>query len=168
MDPLDRWDMTSPKTKIPRFPVREWLGRYEAWWLTMYGRKGYRGTYTNLERFFGYFSAYPGLEYFSIADVTDYFEWRRRNGRNPLAVMYEAYGIKKFWKWLTEDKGLPLFNPVRKGLLHKLQRAHTDFVKAKRAGSPETQIQIAPPDVWPTIRDYNYDTSMWDFGVNQD
>lgn len=160
--------MTKPQTKIPRFPVQEWLGKYEGWWLTMYGKKGFRGMTQCLERFFDYYSAYPGLEFFTITEIAQFYEWRLKTGQNNLTILYEVYAVKKFWHWLTEDKNLPLVNPVRRGLCYKIQRAHADAVNAKRLSRTETQIQIPPPNVRTAISYDNYDTSSWDFGVLQE
>lgn len=146
--------MTKPKTKIPRFPVQEWLGKYEGWWLTMYGKKGFISTCRLLETFFGYYQAYPGLEYFTIAEVNDYFEWRLANGAKMLRMNFEMYAIRKFWRWLTEDNNLPLTNPVRRGVLQKVYRSLHPL---------KTPVQIPPP-----VLTNNYDTSSWDFGVLQE
>lgn len=147
--------MTKPKTKIPRYAVQEWLGKYEAWWLTMYGKKGFKSNCNSLETFFSYFEAYPGLEYFTIAEVNTYFTWRMGNGAKPLRLNFEAYAIRKFWHWLTEDKSLPLTNPVRRGVLQKIQ--------AQIRASRHPEIHIPAP-----VFTENYDTSSWDFGVLQE
>jgi hypothetical protein len=160
--------MTLPIKKIPRYPIDYWLGRYEAWWLTMYGKKGFLATCKNLESFFGFFVGYTGLENFTIAEVTDFFTWRILNGSSWYRITYEMYAVRKFWNWLTEDKNLPLSNPIRRGLIQKIQRCNPTLKNPEPLSRTFAKVNIAPPNIRPPVGDFNYDTSSWDFGILQD
>lgn len=136
-----------------------------AWWRVMYGTKGYELMIKYLDRFFDHFEAYQGLERFTIAEVTDYVAWRLENKADPLRLLFELASVRKFWKWLTEDKNLPLTNPVRYGLVQDLQRRYALRNSPKLSGGTLAQVEVPPSDIGTPIRNGNYDTSSWDFGV---
>jgi hypothetical protein len=78
----------------------------------LYGARACQFTDAFLERFFKHFPEQSGLEQFTIADVTDYRQWRLDEGCSKSALMSELNVVKRFWRWLIEEKQLPLFNPA--------------------------------------------------------
>src|SRR5580698_6278588 len=122
---------------VPRYPVNEWLGKYQSWWLTMRGRKSYRRRMDMLDRFFRHFQAYKGIEYFTMSHVTDYFLWRLQMNKLQ-TVLLDMYAVRAFWKWMIEDRGLPLFNPVRPAAMkHIKEEARKREEAAVLAGQVE-------------------------------
>lgn len=103
-----------PRLKTPiTYPIREWLGKYLSWRRKLYGWKSSMYNGKRLESFFEHFPPTMGLEYFAIADLQEYRDWRRSKGVNPSTLKMELSSVKAFWRWLIEDMNLPLFNPVR-------------------------------------------------------
>ena len=100
------------KTPIT-YPIREWLGKYLSWRRKLYGWKSSMYNGKRLEAFFDHFPPTMGLEYFAIADLQEYRDWRRSKGVNPATLKMELSSVKAFWRWMIEDMNLPLFNPVR-------------------------------------------------------
>ncbi|SRR6266403_545809 len=101
------------KKATPRYPVREWLGKFESYILIMKGRKVFVFYDKVLERLFAMFPNHIGLEQFTTVDIADYKLARIQQGKKELSIVYELYVFYAFWRWLMEDKGLPLYNPAR-------------------------------------------------------
>src|SRR6266446_7713198 len=105
--------MGNKKATPARYPVREWLGQYESYLLIMKGSKVFRYYDKVLERLFAMFPNHTGLEQFTTVDIADYKLARVQQGKKELSIVYELYVFYAFWRWLMEDKGLPLYNPAR-------------------------------------------------------
>ena len=101
------------KKATARYPIREWLGRFESYLLIMKGREVFRYYDKVLERLFVMFPNHTGLEQFTTVDIADYKLARVQQGKKELSIVYELYVFYAFWRWLMEDKGLPLYNPAR-------------------------------------------------------
>ncbi len=97
-----------------RFPIRPWLGKYEATLLRLYGSRTFYMNDFYLEKFFSHFPNTVGLEEFTIADITDYRAWRESDGAKTQAVANEISALNRFWKWLIEKNKLHLSNPTIK------------------------------------------------------
>ena len=103
-----------PRLNTPiKYPIREWLGKYLSWRVKCYGWRAGRHSGIKLEKFFAHFPPQMGLEYFTIADLQEYREWRLNSGTKVGTLEIELTSVKAFWKWLIEDCQFPLFNPVR-------------------------------------------------------
>jgi hypothetical protein len=139
--------------KEPRFPVREWFGRYESFWLKMYGTKGFRCMDRVVDGFLGFHSAYLGLENFTMVEVTDYVQWRMKNGASPVGMIHETRLVRKFWNWCIRDKNLPLTNPVRRCMVRDLTR----LVAPKPSKFHKEKVLPVPATLL-------IDTTVWDFG----
>lgn len=124
----------------PRYPVREWLGRYEAYLLNMYGRRTYRYSYPTLEMFFEFFTSEWSLERFTIVEVSDYIQWRRRRGCTVRSCMTEVGILRKYWRWLIEERGLNLLNPVSPAHQKKLSDALIAEAKGKSSGFTKVEV----------------------------
>src|SRR5258708_7211003 len=97
-----------------KYPVREYLGKYESWLLNLYGKKSmyYHDKY--LERFFSHFPKASGLEQFGTPDVYEYKCWREQaKDISPFKLMQEIKSVEKFFRFLIEDQSLPLSNPAK-------------------------------------------------------
>ncbi len=101
------------KKATPRYEIREWLGKFESYLLIMKGREVFRYYDKVLERLFAMFPNHTGLEQFTTVDIADYKLARVQQGKKELSIVYELYVFYAFWRWLMEDKGLPLYNPAR-------------------------------------------------------
>lgn len=100
------------KRRAPKYPVREWLGRYEAWISIMGKSHGMKILISRtLERFLGMFPTYRGLEQFTTTDCADYIVVRERI-QSPHLVDKDLWIIFRFWEWLIEQRGLFLYNIV--------------------------------------------------------
>lgn len=99
--------------KKPRFPVREYLGSFEAWILVMKGRSAFRSYDSCLEQFFAAFPNKTGVEQFTSVDIADWKALKIKQGIAELTLHYYLGMIGNFWKWLIEDKELPINNPIR-------------------------------------------------------
>ena len=91
-----------------KYPLREYLGAFEKWILVMKGGVCMRLYDKTLSRFFDMFSGKTSVEQFTSVDIADYKVIRLKQGTNIRSLTYELCMIRKFWKWLIEDKGLPL------------------------------------------------------------
>lgn len=101
------------KVQKARYPVREFLGKFESWLITM-GRSSAMYHYDRvLERLFEMFPAKVCCSQFTSIDIADYKSIRLAKGISELSLDYELGMLKGFWRWLREDQGLPLNNPVR-------------------------------------------------------
>lgn len=94
-----------------RYPVRVWLGRYQAWMLTLYGKRCFRRDAATVEKFFEA-SAHTYLSQFKSADIDDYAIGLKRSGKAAATVAIELSRIRRFWKWAIQDRGLKLLEPV--------------------------------------------------------
>jgi site-specific recombinase XerD len=94
------------KTQKPKYPVREYLGKYHSWIVVMHGY-GYLCTeYRDHDRFFDAFPNKTGLEQFNSVDVTDYRVLRISQGVSENQLRHELQSLRKFWRWLVEDQKL--------------------------------------------------------------
>lgn len=99
--------------KFPKhYPVRKYLGKYEAWLLTLYGSGALDYADRHLEAFFAYFPKTWGLEKYTSADVEDYVEHLRESGKSGGVINLRLTAVRRFWRWLIEDRGYPMFNVV--------------------------------------------------------
>jgi hypothetical protein len=97
-----------------KYPVRKWLGKYEAWLWHLYGRRSMLYNDKYLERFFSHFPEASGLEQFGTPDVFEYKKWREQDKTiSAFKVMQEIKCVEKFYRYLIEDQGLPLSNPAK-------------------------------------------------------
>lgn len=101
------------KKQKPRFPVREYLGKFSKWLLVMRGRSSFRSHDKVLERLFKMFPGRTGVEQFTSVDIADYRQLRLKQGISDVTLKVELSQLKGFWRWLIEDLRLPVNNPVR-------------------------------------------------------
>ena len=101
------------KNKKPRFPIREYLGKFEAWILVMKGRSAFRNYDRVLERLFEMFPGKTCCSQFTSIDIADYKAIRQKKGIQEYSLWHELRMIRNFWKYLQEDCGLAVANPVR-------------------------------------------------------
>src|SRR6266550_5550156 len=99
--------------KKPRYPIREYLGQFEAWLLVMYRSNTFRKYDRTLERFFSTFPKYTGIEQFTSVDIADYKLIREQSGAAKSSIYLELNQLHIFWRWLIMDKGLSISNPAR-------------------------------------------------------
>lgn len=97
--------------KYPIYPIRTWMGKYEAHLLRLNPKKRFYYADARLEKFFSYFPENAGLEQFTIADVTDFENWRIANGASDREISQERGEIRRMWSWCIEQ-GCRLFNPA--------------------------------------------------------
>jgi len=97
----------------PRYPIKKYQGKFEAWLLVLYGRKSMRYHSKFLDRFFEYFPENIGLEQFGTADIAEYKKWREANRGTHGGILQEIKAVHRFYKWAIEDQELPLFNPCK-------------------------------------------------------
>jgi hypothetical protein len=101
-------------TKIkPRFPVREFLGKFEAWLLVMKGGHVMRCYDGVLERLFKMFPKRTGIEQFVSMDIGDYVAVRTKQGAAQLSLNHELSMLSNFFKWCQEDQHLKVYNPAK-------------------------------------------------------
>lgn len=101
------------RKSLTRYPVREWYGKYSKWVLVMKGGELLKWYSRTLDRFFGMFPDYKGLEQFTSVEIADYRVVRLRAGMTESTVAVELSYIHMMWQWLVQDKGLPLHSIVR-------------------------------------------------------
>lgn len=99
--------------KKPRYPTREYLGKFESWLLIMKSSKTFRAYDKALERLFTMFPHRTGVEQFLSTDMADFKVIGLQNGRTLRSIEYDLRMYYIFWRWLMEDKGLPINNPAR-------------------------------------------------------
>jgi hypothetical protein len=99
--------MPAKKKNGPKYPVREWWGKYSAWVSIMKGPSVLTVYNKSLERFFEMFPGRVSLEQFTSLDVADYHLMRTRAGYPERTVDTEINHINQFWRWLTIDHDLP-------------------------------------------------------------
>lgn len=128
----------------PKYSLSEWLGRYEAYLLNMYGRRTFRYHVPKLELFFDFFNNNWSLEKFTAVEVIDYIRWRQRNRVSDKSIAFELTSVRKFWAWLIDDKGLNLLNPVSRRHNKKFTDALISEAKSNRSGF--TEVEISPTD----------------------
>lgn len=98
--------------KRPVYPIRTWVGKYEAHMLRLHPKKRFYYADARLEKFFSYFPDNAGLEQFTIADVTDFEKWRITQGAHPELIEMERGEIRRFWSWCIKQ-GCNLINPAK-------------------------------------------------------
>lgn len=100
------------RRRKPKYPVRLWLGKYEAW-ISVMGKSldTKKLVSSTLERFLGLFPTYRGIEQFTTTDVADYIVIRERT-QKPYLVDKDLWIIFRFWEWMIHQKGLFLYNIV--------------------------------------------------------
>lgn len=54
-----------------------------------------------------------GIEQFTSIELADYYQVRLKEGASQYTLSCEMLSFRNFWKWLIEDRQLPLNNPVR-------------------------------------------------------
>lgn len=109
----------------PRYPLREYYGKYSAWQIHYCSRDSFRDRDKVLERFFSYFPNKEGIEQFSGVDVTDYVYLRVREQKlSASTIKIEVSYISAMWKYLVEMLKLPLFNIAKAHYKHILEDAH--------------------------------------------
>lgn len=155
----------SPNTL--RYPTREWLGKFESWFLKFYGSKAFASRSKHLERFLEHFPGYDSLEKFTAVDVKEYVNWRLNNGCYWVAIKVEMSYVRAWFRWLIEQENLPLRQPVERMSVKDFKARYTFVYKAKKSGRSLTDIKVSPFDVWPPVGYLNYDCSAWDQGVPQ-
>jgi hypothetical protein len=128
----------------PKFPVREWLGKYEAYLINMYGRLTYRYHYPRLERFFAFFSSEQSLEWFTAVEIADYVQWRLRCKITRNNILVDLSCIRRFFRWCIQEKGLNLLNPVFDG--HNKKLRNPSGFKPQSIGSGFTKVEIPASD----------------------
>jgi len=99
--------------KKPRYPIREYLGKYGRWVLVMKGRAWWKFTSTTLDRLQEMFPTHLGVEHFTSVELADYRAVRLRHGIASTTLRLEFMVFNQFWTWLREDRGLMLNNPAR-------------------------------------------------------
>lgn len=99
--------------KKPRYPVREYLGKYEYWLITMKGETALGFADSTLNRFLEMFPKKQGLEEYSSVDVADYRALRESQGISPASLRRELLILRAFWKWLIVDRELTLV-PIKR------------------------------------------------------
>jgi len=109
----------------PKYPVRKYLGKYESWLLKLYGHGALRYADRHLERFFSEFPKSWGLEDYAITDVEDYAEKLLASGKSEGVVHLRLTAVRRFWRWLIEDMGFELFNPVSADRLYRTNQKKT-------------------------------------------
>jgi hypothetical protein len=118
----------------PKYPVRKWLGQFESWLLHLYGRNSMLYNDKYLERFFSHFPEASGLEQFGTPDILEYKTMRERTGdASAFKIMQEIKCLDRFFRYLIEDRKLPLTNPakpfVKNVKLHSIVRRKKDSLR---------------------------------------
>lgn len=118
-----------------RYEIRTWLGKYEKWLLTLYGKKSLRMQSELLDGFIGKWPRKSCLSRITTADVGDYLailtakyltsevledtstqllvQNVKRFGRVVRIGSKHIAAIDRFWRFLIIDCGLPLTNPAK-------------------------------------------------------
>ena len=143
----------SEKLKAPaaRFPWEKWLGRYEAYLLTLYGNRTFKYHWPTLERFFNRINPKWGLERITAMDINDYIVWREDIGVKPLTIIFEVSKLRKFWVWCIEEQGLNILSPVLSP--KNLQARYPELIKAKGDRSLLAKVEVPSMHVRPTVSD---------------
>lgn len=141
------------KLKAPtaRFPWEKWLGRYEAYLLTLYGNRTFKHHWPTLERFFNRINPKWGLERITAMDINDYILWREATGLHPIKITIEINVLRKFWNWCKEEKGLNILSPILSA--KNLQARYPDVFKAKSDSSPLAKVEVPTSNIRPTVID---------------
>src|SRR5690242_8182925 len=93
-----------------RYPIRSNLGRYQRWYLTLYGKKAFRKNIRSLELFF---DAHPNRKFltqFSEEDVDEWAIQRKTAGYSEQRITRELTEIRKFWRWAIEHKNMEVMD----------------------------------------------------------
>lgn len=142
------------KKRVPRYPIQKWQGKWDAHLIRMYLNPHSAESYSKrLQVFLDQFPGYTSLEQFSIAEVTNFIEWRIANGAALNSVSLHLYAVRVFFNWLIESQNLPLINPVRRDYVKNLKRRYALSMKAKSVRERFGDIQFSPSDVGSSIGD---------------
>src|SRR6185437_10545378 len=151
--------MSSPvktkKPRIPRYPVIEYLGRYEAWLIAVYGTRSWDYHSEKLKIFFRHFPGFKGVEDFTSPDVIAYRDWQIKRGRNLATLAMELKCAKTFWSWCIENQRLPLLNPCRWNDFKHLQKRKALLDKAEFERRTLAEIEITTGNKGAAILDAN-------------
>ena len=130
------------KLKAPtaRFPWEKWLGRYEAYLLTLYGNRTFQHHWPTLERFFNRINPKWGLERITAIDINDYIVWRENTGTKPFAIAIEVNVLRKFWKWCIEEAGLNILSPILSSRNLKARYPYFDKIE-----KPVKEVPVVTP-----------------------
>ena len=147
----------------PRYPVQVWLGKYQAYRLTMHRGRYWRDMCKCLEMFFKLNPGLTGLEMFTSANVLDYFVWRRQTCMLS-TILKEIKHVKAMWIWCIEQHNLPLLNPIKPRVLAAL-KARTISVPPTVGVTLSTQNnpELLTP-FKPVVRDRAH-YGMFTFGI---
>lgn len=145
--------LNAKKPRVPRFPIMEYVGRYEAWLSSLYGVRSFDYNSEKLEQFMRNFPGFKGIEDFTSPDVIAYRDWQLKRGRNISSLAMELKVAKNFWRWLIEHQRLPVLNPCRGNDFKHLQKRHALLMEAEKSRSHLTDIEISTSDEGAAIQD---------------
>lgn len=99
----------------PKYPTREWFGKYSAWLSYELSRSTHKAYSEALELFFATFPKRTGIEQFSATDVADFIELQtKRPNANFEVIKVQLVAISSMWKYLTDVKQLPTIYNIGK------------------------------------------------------
>jgi len=93
--------------------VRYYLGKYQRWFLELYGSKRFRSHMPSVEAFFKLYPHKKYLQQFSLEDLDDYGIIKRRTCSDITAAI-EVSRVRTFFKWCIEHYNLQIWNLVEK------------------------------------------------------
>lgn len=94
-----------------KYPIRNWLGKFQKFILVTSGRMEFRRAASRLECFFDHFPTAKGLELFTVADIREYADWRLSQGTTKMHLRKELQTLSRFYRWCI-DKGCRLWDPA--------------------------------------------------------
>ena len=91
--------------------VKTCLGKYSAWFRTLYGPKRFRDEISTVEKFL---YSYPNKKYIRLFTEEEVDDWAIERNKTVSAgrVSIELGRIRRFWKWVSEHMGYELPHPV--------------------------------------------------------
>lgn len=142
------------KTKIPRYPVKVWQGKFDAMLFRTYANtRTPRRESRRLQGFLDQFPGYTGLEQFTITEVVTYIKWRVASNAAYNTLLHELATVRFFFNWLIESQNLPLINPVRRDFRQNLKRRYALLMEAKSVRERFGDIKFSPSDVGSSVGD---------------
>lgn len=101
---------------MKRYSVKTYLGRYQAWFLVLYGSRRFRSEIRTIENFFKMYPTKKFLTQFTEADIDDFAINHSRQGHAASTVDRDLKRIRRFWNWATQEQKLVLLDPLHRTL----------------------------------------------------
>src|SRR5271166_347785 len=135
-----------------QFQTRRCLGKYSSWFRRLYGPKRFRWEARVLDKFFDAYPNHFRLIRFTTEEIDDWAIERRKHV-SAASVSIELSCISRFWRWVQENIGYELPNPVQR------VRKRAESLVVKRVTNKKTlslpELRVIVPEL-PSVRLQEY------------